>query len=169
MKKERKHKIVAISGGFDPIHVGHLKLIQDASKFGKVVVILNSNQWLIEKKGYYFMTHEERAELLKGMKKVHKVVLAEDEDSTVCRALEKIKPDYFANGGSVTSSTINKKEIETCERLGIEMVWDMGGSKVQSSSELVEKLTLENKKRQPDMETFKDIIDSFHSINCLKK
>jgi len=168
-KMKRKHKIVAISGGFDPIHIGHLKLIQEASKYGKVVIILNSDSWLVRKKGYYFMTHEERAQLLEGMKKVHKVVLSLDQDDTVCETLEKIKPDYFANGGTINKNTISKKEIDTCKKLNIEMIWSIGGSKIQSSSELVDKLKIPKSNKKTELEAFKDIIDSFNSVNFLKK
>ncbi len=166
---KRKHKIVAISGGFDPIHIGHLKLIQDASKYGKVVIILNSDSWLVRKKGYYFMTHEERAQLLKGMKKVHKVVLSLDQDDTVCETLKKINPDYFANGGTINKNTISKKEIDICKELDIEMIWHIGGSKIQSSSELVDKLKIPKANKKTELEAFKDIIDSFNSVNFLKK
>ena len=60
----RLNKYVAVSGGFDPIHVGHVRMIQDAAKLGKVIVIANSDEWLMRKKGYIFMKYEERQEIL---------------------------------------------------------------------------------------------------------
>ena len=92
-------EIVCVSGGMDPIHVGHVRMILEASKFGDVVVILNSDQWLLRKKGFKFMSWEERAEILRAIRGVVDVVRVNDEDGTVCEALRRIKPDYFANGG----------------------------------------------------------------------
>ena len=63
-------KIVCVSGGFDPIHIGHVRMIQDAARFGKVIVIANSDEWLMRKKGYVFMPYEERQEILYSIKGV---------------------------------------------------------------------------------------------------
>jgi len=163
-KKKRKNKLVAISGGFDPIHIGHLQLIRAAAKYGRVVVILNTDQWLLDKKGYYFMTLEERIELLKSIKKVARVVVADDADGTVANTLRKVEPDYFANGGTIDEESICQREREVCDEVGIEMVFAIGGRKVQSSSELVKKLT-KKKSNRSGMDEFRDIIDSFHATN----
>ena len=69
MKKKR----IAVSGGFDPVHVGHVRMIQAAAKFGDVIVICNSDAWLKRKKGYSFMPFEERAEILRAFKGVKDV------------------------------------------------------------------------------------------------
>lgn len=130
-----KTKIIAVSGGFDPIHVGHIDLIHKASKLGKVIVILNSDQWLVNKKGYAFMPFEERKQILLALRDVHNVVEVDDADGTVCEALIRWKPDYFGNGGD--RKKYNTPEKELCEELGVELVWNLGVNKIQSSSDLV--------------------------------
>lgn len=128
-------KFIAVSGGFDPIHAGHVQMIQEAAKHGKVIVILNSDAWLMRKKKYIFMTFEERKTILMALGDVHNVVAVDDSDGTVCDALERFRPDYFGNGGDRTDK--NTPERQLCEELGIEMVWSLGGGKTQSSSDLV--------------------------------
>jgi D-beta-D-heptose 7-phosphate kinase/D-beta-D-heptose 1-phosphate adenosyltransferase len=129
--------IVAVSGGFDPIHKGHIRMILGAANYGNVIVILNSDEWLIRKKGYAFMPFEERAEIVRAIKGVFDVVAVDDSDGTVCEALEILRPDWFANGGDRKSD--NVPEVKLCNELGIALAWNVGGGKVQSSSELVER------------------------------
>jgi len=128
---------IAVSGGFDPIHKGHVQMIREASKYGNVIVILNSDDWLVRKKGYKFMSFEERAYIAGSIKGVTIVANVDDSDGTVCKALERFKPDYFANGGDRYDT--NTPEMKVCEEAGIKMLWNVGGGKVQSSSELVTK------------------------------
>jgi D-beta-D-heptose 7-phosphate kinase/D-beta-D-heptose 1-phosphate adenosyltransferase len=129
------NKIICISGGFDPLHVGHVRLMEDASRHGSVFVILNSDEWLMRKKGYMFMTFDERKEIITSMRMVHDVIDVNDDDGTVCEALERIRPSYFGNGGDRLSD--NVPEVDLCKKLNIEMVWNLGGEKIQSSSDLV--------------------------------
>jgi D-beta-D-heptose 7-phosphate kinase/D-beta-D-heptose 1-phosphate adenosyltransferase len=136
-----KEKTVMVSGGFDPLHVGHLRMIQEASKFGKVIVVINSDAWLFRKKNYVFIPWEDRKEIIEGYSEVWKVVSVNDDDGTVCDALEQHKPDYFANGGDRTSTNTPEKIV--CERLGIKMLWNVGGGKVRSSSTLVDNASYE--------------------------
>ena len=132
-------KIVCVSGGFDPIHIGHVRMIRDAAKFGKVIVIANSDEWLMRKKGYVFMPYEERQEILYAIKGVVDVVEAMDDDNTVCASLRKINPHIFANGGD--RGDRNTPEMDVCKEMNIQMIWGMGGNdKPQSSSWLVDKL-----------------------------
>lgn len=135
-----KRKVVAVSGGFDPIHVGHVRMIQAAAKIGDgVIVIANSDAWLERKKGYVFMPYIERQEILYSIKGVIDVVEAIDDDGTVCESLKKILPDAFANGGD--RKVGNVPEYQVCDELGIEMHFGVGGSdKPQSSSWLVDKV-----------------------------
>ena len=134
-----RKKVVAVSGGFDPIHVGHVRMIREAAKMGDVIVIANSDPWLMRKKGYVFMPYEERQEVLYAIKGVIDVVEAIDSDDTVCYTLERVSPDIFANGGDRKDG--NVPEYDLCRRLGIEMRFGVGGSdKPQSSSWLVEKI-----------------------------
>jgi D-beta-D-heptose 7-phosphate kinase/D-beta-D-heptose 1-phosphate adenosyltransferase len=137
MRKKQKRKTVAVSGGFDPVHVGHVRMIAEAAKMGDVVVIANSDAWLMRKKGYVFMTWEERQEILYNFKGVIDVYEASDDDDSVCKTLEKLNPDIFANGGDRKDN--NVPEVALCDKLGIELRWNVGGGKIQSSSELVAK------------------------------
>lgn len=128
-------KTVAVSGGFDPIHIGHVRMILEAAEMGDVIVIANSDEWLMRKKGFVFMPWEERAEILSSIRGVLRVVRVDDSDGTVCEALRREKPDFFANGGD--RKTNNTPEMEVCETLGIGLLWEVGGGKIQSSSDLV--------------------------------
>ena len=134
-----KRKTIAVSGGFDPLHVGHVRMIQAASKIGDVVVILNSDDWLVRKKGYSFMPWEERAEVIRALYGVVNVVPVHDSDDTVCETLRHLKEDmnldYFANGGDRKDTNI--PEMDLCKSMGIELMWNVGGGKIQSSSKLV--------------------------------
>ena len=130
-----KKKLIAVSGGFDPIHKGHVKMIREAAELGDVIVILNSDDWLKRKKGYNFMNFEERSYIARSIKGVIATSGVDDADGTVCEALRRIKPDMFANGGDRILS--NTPEMDVCVELGIQMVWNVGGGKEQSSSSLV--------------------------------
>ena len=145
-------KIIAVSGGFDPIHVGHLRMMQDAAQHGKLVVIINSDDWLLRKKGYVFMPWDERAEIISAYDFVDEVVMAKDDDRTVVASLDEIKPDIFANGGD--RENINTPEARFCKENGIEMIWGVGGGKIQSSSSMVKSVT--QKKRSKDLERFRN-------------
>lgn len=148
----KNSKTIAVSGGFDPLHVGHVRMLKEASMLGdKLVVILNNDNWLIKKKGYVFMDQDERKEILSFLPFVGEVILSShavgDSDRSVERELRRIKPDIFANGGDRNEEDAKNpesslfKDIETCKELGIEMVFNVGrGGKVQSSSRLVHAL-----------------------------
>ena len=137
-------KIICVSGGFDPIHIGHVRMIQDAAKLGKVIVVANSDEWLVRKKGYVFMPYQERQEILYAIKGVVDVCEANDKDDTVCESLKIIKPHIFANGGDRGNK--NTPEMEVCRALGIQMIWGVGGNdKPQSSSWLVDKANTQRK------------------------
>ena len=139
----RQTPLICVSGGFGPIHIGHVRIIRDAARYGNVMVILNSDDWLQRKKGYVFMPWKERAEILGNIKGVTMVTDVDDSDGTVCEALKRHCPDAFANGGD--RKTENTPEMDVCEELGIQMMWAIGGNnKPQSSSWLVNKLK-ENK------------------------
>ena len=135
------NKTIAVSGGFDPIHAGHVRMVLAAAQYGDVIVILNSDKWLEEKKGYAFMPWEERAEIIRSIKGVVNVVnTINDTDGSVCNTLRNLKRDidldYFANGGDRYMS--NTPEMEVCNEVGIGLLWNVGGGKIQSSSTLVE-------------------------------
>ncbi|MGD0577047.1 MAG: adenylyltransferase/cytidyltransferase family protein [Candidatus Staskawiczbacteria bacterium] len=140
-RKNKKEIIVAVSGGFDPPHIGHVRLFKEARKLGdKLVVILNNDNWLRAKKRQAFMPEEERKELIESMKNVDQVILTSHqpnpEDMSVCKELLSIRPDIFANGGDRYKHNI--PEVEACNSIGCKMVFNVGeGGKVQSSSWLL--------------------------------
>ncbi|MCI0479926.1 adenylyltransferase/cytidyltransferase family protein [Candidatus Uhrbacteria bacterium] len=130
--------IVAVSGGFDPIHVGHVRMIREAAALGdELVVILNNDHWLRRKKGQVFMNERERKEVIEAIAGVRRVVLTshgpDGEDMSVCAELREVRPHIFANGGDRKPG--NVPEDAVCEALGIRMAYGIGhGGKVQSSS-----------------------------------
>ena len=131
-------KTIMVSGGFDPIHVGHLRMIKEASQWGPVIVVINSDDWLKRKKGYIFMPWKERAEILGSIKGVVMVSQVDDSDGTVCEAIQRLKPNAFANGGDRKKE--NTPEMTVCDKLGVQMLWGVGGvDNPQSSSWLVNK------------------------------
>lgn len=138
-------KIVAVSGGFDPVHIGHIRLIKEAKALGDaLVVILNNDNWLKKKKGFAFMDQRERSAILEAIRYVDKVIISKHsenpQDMSVCTELAELKPDIFANGGDRKADNI--PEYDLCEKLGIKMIFNVGGEKAQSSSELVKKAKL---------------------------
>jgi glycerol-3-phosphate cytidylyltransferase len=131
-----KEIVVAVSGGFDPVHIGHIRYLKEAKKLGdKLLVILNTDDFLIRKKGKPFMVFTERKEILEAIRWVDEVVPSVDNDQTVCQSLRYYKPDIFAKGGDRTISNIPEKD--TCTEIGIKMVFGVGGTKIQSSSWLI--------------------------------
>ncbi|MFH1078579.1 MAG: adenylyltransferase/cytidyltransferase family protein [Patescibacteria group bacterium] len=130
--------IVAVSGGFDPVHVGHVRMIREAAALGdELVVILNNDHWLRNKKGHVFMNERERKEVIEAIRGVSRVVLTSHgsacEDTSVCADLRAVRPHIFANGGDRKPG--NVPEDAVCEELGIQMAYGIGhGGKVQSSS-----------------------------------
>ena len=144
---DERRKTVMVSGGFDPVHIGHIRMILDASEYGDVIVVANSDDWLFRKKGFVFMEFDQRAEILAAVKGVIKVSGVDDNDGTVCEAIRRLKPDYFANGGDRKKH--NTPEQAVCDELGVEMLWGVGGNnKANSSSDLVERVKATSKVSQ---------------------
>jgi len=135
MTTQEKRPTVMVSGGFDPVHAGHIRMIRAAAAYGDVIVIANSDDWLFRKKGFVFMEYARRVEILNAIKGVVLVDSVDDTDGTVCKAIKRIKPTYFANGGDRGRS--NTPEQSVCEQIGVELLWGIGGEeKLQSSSSL---------------------------------
>ena len=141
----QKPVVVAVSGGFDPIHIGHIRYLREAKALGdELIVILNNDNWLRDKKGYVFMQEEERKEIIESIVGVDRVVCTDhtpgDPDRSVCRTLREIKPHIFANGGDRKPDGDPVPEVEVCKELDIKLVYNVGtGGKVQSSSWLIGK------------------------------
>ena len=146
-----KKSIIILSGGFDPVHKGHLRMFREAAYLGHYVIVgLNSDRWLTRKKGKPFMKFEERKEILESMKYINQVLPFDDDDDTASDLIEKVVKIYeeqsritinndgydiyFANGGDRGKD--NVPEVDTCETLNVTMLWGIGGDKIQSSSEL---------------------------------
>ena len=130
-----KNKIrVAVSGYFDPIHVGHLEYLKMAKELGdSLVVIVNNNYQCKLKKGKPFMDQNDRLEIVKALRFVDEVFLSIDKDRTVCKSLEAVRPNIFANGGDRATSEVPETPI--CKKYNIKMV-DGLGDKIRSSSNL---------------------------------
>lgn len=127
-------KVVAVSGYFDPIHVGHLEYLKMAKSLGdKLVVIINSDYQAGLKKGKSFMPEQDRLEIIQALRCVDEVFLSIDKDKSVCKSLEHLKPDIFANGGDRSLEEI--PETAVIKKYKIEMV-DGLGEKIRSSSEI---------------------------------
>jgi D-beta-D-heptose 7-phosphate kinase/D-beta-D-heptose 1-phosphate adenosyltransferase len=139
----RNERLVVTSGGFDPMHVGHLRCLIESADFVKKVgnktrlaVIVNGDGFLLRKKGYSFMPLEERMEIIAGVRGVDYVVPWDDGGQTVVGAIEVLKPFAFTKGGD-RDAAANVPEFDVCERLGTRVIFGVGGGKIQSSSELV--------------------------------
>ena len=136
-------KIVAVSGGFDPIHVGHIRMIQEAAALGDhLVVIINNDHWLKKKKDFVFMPEAQRVEVIEAIAGVDKVVLTDHEedceDMSVCNTLRDVKPHVFANGGDRNNETTPEKEF--CKNNNIETLFGIGViHKSNSSSWILDK------------------------------
>ena len=135
-EKDNENPTVMVSGGFDPVHAGHIRMIRAAAEYGEVIVVANSDEWLYRKKGFVFMEFERRVEILNAIKGVILVDSVDDSDDTVCEAIRRLKPTYFANGGD--RGRTNTPEQDICEELDVELLWSIGGDeKLASSSDLV--------------------------------
>ncbi len=130
-------KIIIVSGGFDPLHSGHIEYFKSAKDLGdKLIVALNSDQWLIKKKGKFFMPFKERKVVIESIGYVDKVIDFKDDKNGSCiHALEKVKtlfPNdqlFFANGGDRNDRNIPEMDVE-----GIEFLFSVGGDDKKNSS-----------------------------------
>ena len=130
-------KVVVVSGGFDPVHSGHIAYFNAAKKLGdKLIVALNSDDWLINKKGKFFMPFDERSIIIENLKMVDEVIdFEDDENGSASQALIKVKNSYpdeeiiFCNGGDRTKDNITEMEVED-----ITFEFGVGGEDKKNSS-----------------------------------
>jgi len=139
-----KNKIIIVSWWFDPVHKWHVQYFQSAAKLWRVIVWLNSDDWLTRKKGKPFMTRLERKIILKEMKSISDVIAFNDDDWTACDAIRKINSFYSWSGNHLIfakwwdRTAWNTPEQDVCKELEIEVVFGVGGEdKPQSSSWLL--------------------------------
>ena len=149
----KKYKVILISGGFDPVHKGHIECIQNAKKLADEVWIgLNNDSWLYRKKGKQFMKEDERAFIMENLKDVDYVYIMNPlihGDDTAIDFIDHARRKYihengdlpkgvmaFGNGGDRTETTTPENDV--CNSYGIDSVWGLG-DKIQSSSWLLEK------------------------------
>jgi D-beta-D-heptose 7-phosphate kinase/D-beta-D-heptose 1-phosphate adenosyltransferase len=138
-------KIVLATGGFDPIHSGHIAYLQAAKKLGDVLIVgINSDEWLTRKKGRPFLPWEERAIIVGGLKDITRVINFDDSDNSAKDAIRKLRAIYpneqivFANGGDRTQENIPEMDLLS-EYLNLEFVFGIGGeNKANSSSWILE-------------------------------
>ena len=142
-------KVVIISGYFNPIHVGHIDLINDSKSLGDTLVVIVNNDKQVGLKGSNpFMAEDERVKLVQAIKGVDTAILSVDGGRSVIETLELIKDMYcpssivskqpeliFANGGDRFADDIPENKF--CKVNGIKTVFNVGGKKTQSSSELI--------------------------------
>lgn len=144
-------ELIVTSGGFDPMHIGHLRCLQESAKMRqdqkyfkgkkiKFAVIVNSDGFLVRKKGKPFMPEAERMEIIAGINGVDYVVPWDDGSQTVVGALAILKPIAFTKGGDRDVAS-NVPEFDLCEEIGCKVLFGVGGGKIQSSSWLIESAT----------------------------
>lgn len=133
-------KVVIVSGFFNPLHGGHLDMIEAAAKLGdRLIVIVNNDKQQVEKKGKVILQETNRARLLRALRVVDEVFIAIDDDMTVIRSLDFLASQYpddelvFANGGDRDSTKV-VPETEVCEKNNIEMLFGVGGDNKADSS-----------------------------------
>lgn len=139
-------RVIAISGYFNPIHSGHIDYIKSAKQRGDILVVIVNNDNQVKLKGSVpFQDENERFKIVNNIKGVDRTILSIDKDSTVCESLRLVHKTYqddpffdemfFCNGGDRKEGGV-PEDILT-EEIGVKMLYNIGGDKVQSSSELI--------------------------------
>lgn len=134
-----KDKIVVVTaGGFDPLHYGHVRHILKSRELGDyLIVIVNRDEDMIRKKGYCFMPFDQRMEIVGAIRGVDEVFGCIDDDGTVTKSLDYLRPNILAKGGDRILDNMPISEIDKCREINCEIVYGVGGDKIQSSSKLV--------------------------------
>jgi len=163
----KEEKIIVFSGGFDPVHSGHIECIKACQELGRVIIALNSDDWLARKKGHSFMPFDERFAILKEFKNVLSVISFDDSDDTACDAIQQtldMWPNYtivFANGGDRTSTNIPEME-RFKDNPRVEFEFGVGGNNKKNSSSWI----LEQWKNPSVKRRWGEYITYYDSIKC---
>lgn len=138
--------IVMASGGFDPLHVGHIRYLRAAKKLGDcLVVVLNGDSFLMRKKGYVFMPMEQRKEILQSLSFVDRVMPFEDDEDDVSKMIYNIRPNIFAKAGDRSISTLPSQEIAACKEVKCKIIDNLDNSFDGHSSDLAKEAALKLK------------------------
>ena len=133
--------IIIVSGGFDPVHSGHIKMFEQANDLGAVWLLLNTDKWLQKKKGYNLLSYKEREIIVTSNRFIDRVIKAKDNNDNVVNNLKEFVNNglefVFANGGDRIPT--NTPEVSFCMKNEIPMIFNLGGNKVTSSSEIAQK------------------------------
>jgi D-beta-D-heptose 7-phosphate kinase/D-beta-D-heptose 1-phosphate adenosyltransferase len=128
--------IVIVTGGFDPIHSGHIEYLKAAKSLGDILVVgVNSDEWLVRKKGQAFMPIEERKAIIQNLKMVDACIEFDDSNGDAIDAINYVKSLYptdrivFANGGDRTASNIPEMSVKN-----VEFAFGVGGTNKKNSS-----------------------------------
>ena len=129
-------RVVLVTGGFDPIHSGHIEYLAAAAKLGDLLVVgINSDEWLCRKKGQNFMDLANRTDVIRNLKMVNEVIHFNDDDGTAIDAINRVKAKYstakviFANGGDRTVENIPEMVVQ-----GVDFMFGIGGTNKKNSS-----------------------------------
>lgn len=133
-----KSPIYTTCGGFDPLHIGHLRCILETAEMARkagarTVIVVNGDGFLVRKKGKPFMAEDERAEIIAGIKGVDAVVIWDDGSQNCIGAIEKLRPVVFTKGGDRACPS-DIAEWDICQNIGCNVIFNVGGEKIQSSS-----------------------------------
>ena len=136
----KKKIVVAVSGYFNPLHVGHLEMMEKAKKLGDQLIVIVNNDYQVKLKGRVpFLNQADRIKIISAIKWVDEVFLSIDRDASVCRSLAAIKPDIFAKGGDRNAGNI--PETAVCKKYGIKIIDKGMGKKIRASSDLIARAT----------------------------
>lgn len=131
-----------LSGGFDPIHPGHVEYIREAEALCETLfIIVNGDHWVQRKKGYVFMPEDARAKMVDAVCRNQNTVVCvwDDGKNHVAEAIKRVSPDIVFNGGDRNNGNLSQEEIDVCKLFKIRHESGIGGTeKKYSSSELVE-------------------------------
>ena len=151
----KKYDYALVSGGFDPVHIGHLRMFRDATRLSdKVIILLNNDEWLIEKKGKPFMNENQRKEILDEFISIKEVIIQTSSEKSSSRAIEEFVKNHpnknicYCNGGD-RSNIENIREATICNKLGVNLEFGVGGEKKVESSSQLTKNYLGNVEKRP--------------------